>query len=123
MPPSVITILDWGQPGAPMVIQRDATTLRLGIPDRPTAWHAACVAYATRELSAPPHLSPGPKSVDLGFYGYLRVCNALCLEKTGVSIFDLADAPWRDWYVDQTPPHEAVDQLLADNDYPSSEDV
>ncbi len=68
------------------------------------------------------NLNPGPKSVHLGFYGYLRVCNSLCLAKSGVSIFDLSDVTWRDWYDDQLPPQEAVDEALADNDFPSSEE-
>jgi hypothetical protein len=118
MPDSNITIVDWGKPGAPMVIIADGTTLSLDPPDRPTTWHVACAQYATYQLPAPPSLSPGPKSVHLGFYGYLRVCNSLCLAKAGLSVFDLADATWRDWYDDQLPPQEAVDEVLADNDFP-----
>jgi hypothetical protein len=67
--PTSITILDWGKPGMPMIAQQDVATLRLEIPDRPTAWHDIAIAYATRELAAPLDVRPGLKAVHLGFYG------------------------------------------------------
>ena len=117
-----VTIIDWGKPGAPMVIVSDSTTLTLDPPDRPAILDEACARYATYNPPAPPGLSPGPKSVHLGFYGYLRVCNSLCLATVGMSVFDLADATWRDWYDDRLPPREAVDEVLADNNFPFGEE-
>jgi hypothetical protein len=122
MPFLDIIIVDWGRPGKPMVIISDGTTLTLVPPDRPTNWHKACAQYATYELPTLANLSPGPKSLHLGFYGYLRVCNSLGFAKAGVSIFDLADVTWRDWYDNHLPPQDAVDEALADNDFPSSEE-
>ena len=122
MPVPDIIIVDWGRPGKPMVIISDGTKLTLDPPDRLTNWHKACALYATYELPVSATLSCGPKSVRLGFYGYLRVCNSLCFAKAGVSIFDLSDVTWRDCYDDQLPPQDAVDEVLAENDFPSSEE-
>jgi hypothetical protein len=117
-----IFIVDWGKPGAPMVIISDGTALILDPPDPPTSSHDACVRYSTYNMPASPGLNPEPKSVHLGFYGYLRVCNSLCLAKIGMSVFDLADATWRDWYDDRLPPRQAVDEALADNHFLSGEE-
>jgi hypothetical protein len=116
-----VTIVDWGKPGAPMVIVTDGTTLTLMPPDCLTDWHKSCAEYATYELDAPSNLRPGSKSVHFGLYGYLRVCNSLCLAKSGVSIFDLADTNWRNAYDDQRSPHEAVDELLAEEGFTAGE--
>jgi hypothetical protein len=117
-----VFIVDWGNPSAPMVIVSDGTALTLDPPDPPTSSHDACVRYATCDMPASPGLSRGPKSVHLGFYGYLRVCNSLCLATVGMPVFDLADATWRDWYDDRFPPGEAVDEALADNHFLSGEE-
>lgn len=103
-----------------MVVAHGTTVLTLNRPDRPTHWDQRCADYATYSLGSMPALGPGPKSVHLGFYGYLRVCNSRCVELTGVSIFDLADAAWRNWYDEQTPPEEAVSSALLGSDYPVS---
>lgn len=100
-----------------MVVTHGTMVLTL---DRPTLWDQRCADYATYSLASTPALDPGSKSVDLGFYGYLRVCNSRCIGLTGVSIFDLADATWRNWYDEQVPPEEAVSQALLDSDYPAS---
>jgi hypothetical protein len=115
MQPSQIDILDWGKPETPMAIMRDGVALRLDVPDGPVTWHAECAAYAAIDAPASTDAEPAGKTMDLGFYGYLRLCNALCLEMAGVSIFDLADAPWRDWYDGRKPPTEAVTIVMADN--------
>ncbi len=44
MPIPDITIIDWGRPGAPMVIISDGTTLTLDLPERLTTWHKACAS-------------------------------------------------------------------------------
>ena len=98
-----------------MVIMRDGVALRLAVPDHPVAWHTECVAFATRNPPGSPDSSPSTNAMDLGFYGYLRLCNALCLELAGVSIFDLAAATWRDRYEGRKPPMEAVHQVLAEH--------
>ena len=116
----VVTVLDWGRPEAPMVVTHGTMVLTLNRPDRPTLWDQRCADYAAYSLASSPALDPGRKSVDLGFYGYLRVCNSRCIGLTRVSIFDLADATWRDWYDEQVPPEQAVSQTLLGSDYPAS---
>ena len=37
------------------------------------------------------------------------------IAKSGLSVHDLADAPFRDMYDDETDPAEAADQILIDN--------
>ena len=93
--PLNVTILDWGSPSKPMVIKCDDTPLILDLPSPLKGHDKRCAEYPTYQLEAPANLRPGPKSVHLGFYGYLRVTNAMCLQKSGVSIFDLGDALWR----------------------------
>jgi hypothetical protein len=70
----------------------------------------------------PDHLQPAPEALHLGFYGYLRACNLLCLARSGMSIFDLSDVTWRDCYDDQKPPAEEVDDVLEENGFPTSDD-
>ena len=103
-----------------MVVTHGTTVLTLNRPDRPTLWDQRCADYAAYSLASTPALGRGPMSVHLGFYGFLRVCNSRCIELIGVSIFDLADATWRDWYEERTPPEEAVSSALLDSDYPAS---
>jgi hypothetical protein len=74
-----VTILDWGKPGAPMVVTHGTTVLTLNRPDRPTLWDQRCADYAAYSLASTPALGPGAMSVHLGFYGYLRVCNTRCI--------------------------------------------
>ena len=117
-----VLILDWGKPGAPMVIKSEDTPVIL---DRPTPLKGhdqRCAEYATYTLEAPPGWGAGQKSVHLGFYGYLRVANAMCLQKAGMSIFDLGDAPWRDAYDEQRDPYEVVDEVLAEEGFPSGDE-
>jgi len=113
MPTSQIEILDWGGPRAPMIIMRDGAALRLDVPKHPASWHAECAAYATQHQSATSGTDQAEHTMHLGFYGYLRLCNALCLEKEGRSIFDVADAPWRNWYDARKPPMAAVTEVFA----------
>jgi hypothetical protein len=86
----------------------------LVVPTQPCA-AVASVGAGAIDAPASTDAEPAGKTMDLGFYGYLRLCNALCLEMAGVSIFDLADAPWRDWYDGRKPPTEAVTIVMADN--------
>lgn len=102
-----------------MIVQRDGTRLRIDMPARAVAGHTRCAAYATYHMTAPLFAQPGPPALHLGFYGYLRVCDVLCIALAGVSIFDLSDATWRDWYEDRKPPEEAVLEILADNGFTS----
>ncbi len=120
--PLNVTILDWGSPSKPMVIKCDDTPLILDLPSPLKGHDKRCAEYATYQLEAPANLRPGPKSVHLGFYGYLRVTNAMCLQKSGVSIFDLGDALWRDAYDEQRDPYEVVDEVLTEEGFPSGEE-
>ena len=52
----------------------------------------------------------------------VRTANALCLQKSGVSIFDLGDARWRDAYDEQRQPQEMVDEVLAEEGFPSGDE-
>jgi hypothetical protein len=108
MPAARIDIIDWGGPRAPMIIMRDGAALKLDVPDHPAAWHFECAAYARLHAPTPPDTGPPKYPMHLGFYGYLRLCNALCLEMAGQSIFEVPDAPWRDWYAGRKPPAAAA---------------
>lgn len=50
---------------------------------------------------------------DVGFGCWLLYSDALCRKGFGVSIFDLADQTWRDWYEDEIDPVGAVKLALA----------
>ena len=78
-----VAILDWGKPGKPMAITCDDTPLILDIPDHPHGPDKRCIEHATYRLDAVAARKSGPTAVHLGFYGYLRVCNAMCLQKAG----------------------------------------
>jgi hypothetical protein len=117
-----IAILDWGKAGKPMVIKCQDDPLILELPKPLKGHDLRCAEYATYELEAPANLSPRPKSVHLGFYGYLRVANAMCLQKSGVSIFDLGDARWKDAYEEQRLPIEMVDETLREAGFPSDDE-
>jgi hypothetical protein len=85
-------------------------------------WDGPCIKYATQPMKdVPDHLQPAPEALHLGFYGYLRTCNLLCLAKSGVSIFDLSDVTWRDWYDEQKPPSEAVEEALEEDGFPADD--
>jgi hypothetical protein len=105
-----------------MVIKSGDTPAILDLPKPLKGHDQRCAEYATYTLEAPPNLKPGPKAVHLGFYGYLRTANALCLQKSGVSIFDLGDARWRDAYDEQRQPQEMVDEVLAEEGFPSGDE-
>ena len=45
---------------------------------------------------------------DHGFAAFLLVADAACRRRIGVSIFDLEDACWRDFYDDGLTPSEAL---------------
>lgn len=45
---------------------------------------------------------------DRGFAAFLLAGEALALRRLGVSIFDLEDACWRDFYADGMTPGEAL---------------
>jgi hypothetical protein len=109
MPETKIEIIDWGKPGAPMVIHiaGKAVTLEIHIIANKVLDRLADYAGRCQE----------PREFHLGFFGYLRVCDALCTERTGVSIMDIADVNWRDFYDDRLPPHEAIDRELRENGY------
>ena len=117
-----VAILDWGKPGKPMVIKCEDTPLVLELPDNPKVSDRRCMQYATYQMQAAAGRKSAPTAVHLGFYGYLRAANAMCLQKAGMSIFDLGDAPWRDAYDTQRPPQEAVDEVLAEKGFPSGEE-
>jgi hypothetical protein len=51
------------------------------------------------------------------FKAWLAEADLLCLRQTGVSIFDLADMPYDDWYEDGMSPKEAVRELLEEEGY------
>lgn len=116
-------ILDWGKPGAPMVIQRGVMTQVLTEPLRPAHFDTACRKYATYRADAPANLQPGPDLLHLGFYGYLRVCNMICMRQSGISIFDLGDALWRDFYQEHRDPHEVVEEVLTEEGFPFGKDA
>jgi len=120
--PLAVTILDWGEPGKPMMIKCEDTCLILELPDNPKVPDQRCMQYATYQMQTAAGRKSAPIAVHLGFYGYLRVANAMCLQKAGMSIFDLGDAPWRDAYDNQRPPQEAVEEVLAEEGFPSGEE-
>jgi len=51
------------------------------------------------------------------FKAWLAEADLLCLRQTGVSILDLADMPYNDWYEDGMSPKEAVQELFVEEDY------
>jgi hypothetical protein len=109
MPQSSIEIVDWGKPGAPIIVNVD---------DKPTSLEMHVISNSILDrLADYAGRRHGTRKFHLGFYGYLRVCDAVCTERTGVSIMDLADADWRNFYDEQLSPHEAVTQQLKENGY------
>ena len=117
-----VSIMDWGEPGVPMVIKCGDTPAILDLPTPLKGHDKRCAEYATYTLPAPAGWKEGPTAVHLGFYGYLRTANALCIQKSGVSIFDLGDARWRDAYDDQREPQQMVDEVLAEEGFPSGDE-
>lgn len=53
----------------------------------------------------------------LGFYGYLRVANRICIRIAGVGIFDLPDQCWWDSYEAQEPPGDVVRAALEEEGF------
>lgn len=53
---------------------------------------------------------------DEHFALYLAMCARKCQRAIGVTIWDLADCLWRDWYDDGLPPREAVLECIERDD-------
>ncbi|NHN93530.1 hypothetical protein [Acetobacter sicerae] len=53
----------------------------------------------------------------LGFYGYLRVANRICIRAACVGIFDLPDRCWRESYEAQEPPEDVVREALEEEGF------
>lgn len=109
MSQSEIAIVDWGKHNAPMVISLDGQTVVLEIHNGSGIGLDRLADCAGR--------CHGSGEVHLGFNGYLRVCDAICIERAGVSIMDLADAEWLEFYDARLPPHDAIDRELKENGY------
>jgi hypothetical protein len=78
-----IVISDWGARSSPMMIINGDETVSLELHPVTSRALDQCSEYAGKRV--------GAENFHLGFYGYLRVCDAFCTQQTGVSIFDLAD--------------------------------
>jgi hypothetical protein len=50
----------------------------------------------------------------LSFRAWLRVCDSLIYDAIGVSLHDLIDCTWRDWYDDGLSPSEATEDIRND---------
>lgn len=53
---------------------------------------------------------------DVRFAIWLYMCDRSCLARVQLSIFDLADACWRDKFDSGTRPRDAVTEALEDDD-------
>lgn len=51
------------------------------------------------------------------FKVWMARANDWCLTLAGVSVYDLADQPWRDWHEDWMAPEEAAELALEDEGY------
>jgi hypothetical protein len=114
MPKLDILISEWGKPGAPMNIVSDGETVPVELHPIASPALDRCADYAGKRL--------GTGNFHLGFYGYLRVCDSFCMQRAGVSIFDLADMTWRDHYDERVTPGEAVARALEAEGFTISED-
>ena len=52
------------------------------------------------------------------FEAWMRRVDQLVVSKVGVSVHDLADAPWRDYYTDGMTPSEALETSAEWTDLP-----
>jgi len=52
------------------------------------------------------------KIADMDYKNWMRCVDALCRTKIGLSIHDLPDMPFRDWFDDGYTPKDAVREAL-----------
>jgi hypothetical protein len=102
MPDTKLVVLEWGEPMRPMRVAIDNLVLSLTRPDKPSPVDRECAEHATIV----------PQRMHLGFYGYLRLCNARCIDLVGWSIFKVGTLDWNAAYNSRQPPYEAVDEAL-----------
>lgn len=62
-------------------------------------------------------LEDGINEYGQSFYSYMVQVDRLCMSKVGLSVFDLPDAMWWDYWNDGVPPKEALDDLLIEEGY------
>lgn len=55
---------------------------------------------------------------ELTYDKWLEVLDRTVIARTGLSVHDLPDVPFRDWYRDEMSPADAATQALAEAGYP-----
>ena len=90
-------IASWGDQDEPFQLAGKDPLLRK--PESPSA--EQCWEYAKGHL---------------GFYGYLRSCDATLMRAAGMGIFDLPDRLWRDAYDERQRPRDVISEILEGGD-------
>lgn len=57
----------------------------------------------------------------MSFREWMKQVNQEVIRIAGVSVQDLADQPFRDWYESEITPHEAAIELLVEEGFPFDE--
>lgn len=56
--------------------------------------------------------------MEMTFAQWMRAVDEAVYATAGVSVHDLADQPFRDWYEDGLTPQEAAEETLIDEGFP-----
>lgn len=54
---------------------------------------------------------------NIPFSTWMRLVDRKIQARAGVSVYDLADKPFREWYDDGMDPDEAVEEILEDEGF------
>jgi len=52
--------------------------------------------------------------MDLTFEQWMKAADLACMAKAGLSLLDLPDVPFRDFYEDEMAPADAADEALVE---------